>query len=113
MYDKYRTMVKESPLGLKAVRSSVIEKLKEGRIQHDTTRSGDINEKNLLVTGQVSVDDVIELINATKGNGYSTSKHHLDKSIDVHVFEVKKHAANWYIKCYLIDPDVWFISVHH
>lgn len=90
----------------------VIKKLQEGRVQHETTRSGDIDEKNLLLTGKITVEEVIELINGTRGPGYSTSKHHLNKSIDVHVFKAKKGGGEWYIKCYLIEPDIWFISVH-
>lgn len=99
-------------MGLKDIKIVVIKKLKEGTIQHETTRSGDIDEKNLLLTGKVTVDEVIELINATKGPGYSTSKHHLSDDIDVHIFKPKKDGTKWYIKCYLIEPDVWFISVH-
>lgn len=106
-------MERECPLGLKEVRTAVVEKLKAGRIQHDTTRSGDIDEKNLLLTGKVTVEEVIEAINATKGPNYSTSKHHTDGSIDVHIFKSKKKTVNWYIKCYMIEPDIWFISVHH
>lgn len=102
----------EVPLGLKEVRTSVIEKLKEGRIQHETDRSGDINEKNLLLIGKVTVEEVIELINATRGTQFSTSKHHADENIEVHVFKPVKSSVEWYIKCYLIEPDIWFISVH-
>ena len=101
-----------APLGLNDIRVEVIKKLQEGRIQHETTRSGDIDEKNLLLTGRVTDKEVIELIQATKGTGYSTSKHHVDNSLDVHVFKTKKNGDQWYIKCYLIEPDIWFISVH-
>lgn len=100
-------------MGLKKTRSAVVEKLKDGRIQHETTRSGNIDEKNLLLTGMVSVEEVINLINSTKGPDYSTSKHHLDDDVDVHVFRPKKKGVSWYIKCYMIEPDIWFISVHH
>lgn len=99
-------------MGLKDIRVEVIRKLQEGRVLHETTRSGDIDEKNLLLTGKITVEEVIELIHATKGPGYSTSKHHLDRSIDVHIFKAKKGEIEWYIKCYLIEPDLWFISVH-
>lgn len=99
-------------MGLKTIKVEVVKKLQDGRIQHETSRSGDINEKNLLLTGAITVEEVIELVNSTKGDDYSTSKHHLDKSIDVHVFKAKKSGVSWYIKCYLIEPDVWFISVH-
>lgn len=100
-------------MGLTEVRARIVKKLRDGRILHDTTRSGTIDEKNLLLVGKVTVEEVIEVINSAKGSDYSTSKHHLDPSIDVHVFKLKKKGVNWYIKCYMLEPDVWFISVHH
>jgi len=107
-YEKYRTILKEIVLGLKDVRKKAIDCLKGGRVQHDTDRSGNIDEKNLLVTGQITVDEVIELINATKGTQFETSNHHSIIGLEVHVFSPK----GWYIKCYFIEPDVFFISVH-
>lgn len=101
-------MLEEIVLGLKDVRTRAIDCLKSGRIQHDTDRSGNIDEKNLLVTGQITVPEVIELINATKGNQFETSNHHTVVDLEVHVFKPK----GWYIKCYFIEPDVFFISVH-
>ena len=100
-------------MGLKEVRTAVIERLKAGRILHETTRGGELDEKNLLLVGKVTVEEVIEVINSVKGANYSKSKHHLDRSIDVHIFKIKKRNVNWYIKCYMIEPEVWFISVHH
>jgi hypothetical protein len=100
-------------LGLKEVRAKVVDRLRAGRILHDTTRGGEIDEKNLLLIGKVTIEEVIEVINSAKGVNYSTSKHHLDRSVDVHIFKLKKKNVNWYIKCYMIEPDVWFISVHH
>ena len=105
-YMSYNGM--EVTLGLKDIREKVIDCLESGRIQHDTDRSGNIDEKNLLVTGQVSVEEVIVLIKKTKGGQFETSKHHLDKTIDVYVFK----PSGWYIKCYFIEPDIFFISVH-
>lgn len=95
-------------MGLKDVRKKAIKCLKSGCIQHETDRSGNIDEKNLLVTGQVSVEEVIKLINATKGSGFKSVKHHSLKDIDVYIFKPN----NWYIKCYFIEPDIFFISVH-
>lgn len=100
-------------MGLKDIRATIIERLLEGNIQHELTRGGEIDEKNLLVTGQISILEVIELLNSTKGHSYSKSKHHMVSKIDVHIFKPKKDNLSWYIKCYLIEPDVWFISVHH
>tara|TARA_Y100000768_G_C23989013_1_gene690861 strand:+ start:425 stop:715 length:291 start_codon:yes stop_codon:yes gene_type:complete len=95
-------------LGLKDIRSEVIKRLKDGHIQHDTDRAGDIDIKNLLLTGEVTVSDVIELINKTKGGQYESSPHHIVESVDVHIFKPN----GWYVKFYFIDPDVIFISVH-
>lgn len=71
-------------------------------------RSGRIDEKNLLVTGQISVDDVIELIKQIKGGDFETSSHHFIAGLDFHIFKPN----GWYIKCYFIEPDIFFISVH-
>lgn len=99
-------------MGLKDIRSEVIKKLLEGRIQHETDRNGAVDEKNLLLVGVVSISEVIELLNATKGYQFSCSKHHLIKGIDVYIFRPYVKGKGWYIKCYLIEPDIWFISVH-
>lgn len=102
-------MVKGGALvGLKDVRSEVIKRLRNGLIQHDIDRAGDINIKNLLITGEITVAEVIELINKTKDGQYASSPHHIVTRVDVHVFRPER----WYIKLYFIDPDVIFISVH-
>ena len=95
-------------MGLKDIRAKAIDCLLSGQIQHDTDRLGSIDEKNLLVTGQISVDDVIDLIKQTKGGEFETSKHHYIVGLDVHIFKPK----GWYIKCYFLEPDIFFISVH-
>lgn len=95
-------------MGLKDIRKRAIECLENGRIQHDTDRAGNIDEKNLLLTGQIKVDEVIELINKTKGTEFETVEHHTVKDLEVHIFK----PSGWYIKCYFIEPDVFFISVH-
>ncbi len=100
-------------LGLKLIRQLLIPKLLTGLVQHEIGRSGNIDEKNLLLTGAVSVFDVVELLYATKGSEYQMSKHHVLPSIAVHIFKPKQNGIQWYIKCYVLEPDVWFISVHH
>lgn len=98
-------------MGFRDVRIAVIDKLNLGQVQHEP-RNGCIDEKNHLAVGKITTAEVVELMNATKGTQYTTSKHHLDGSIDVHIFKPKKAGVEWYIKCYLIEPDLWFISVH-
>ena len=95
-------------MGLKDIRRKAIEKMENGYIQHATGRAGDINVKNLLLTGEITVVRVIELLNKTKGGQYEHSLHHIIKDVEVHVFK----PTGWYIKLCFIEPDVIFISVH-
>ena len=100
-------------MGFKENKAKIIKKLNEGKIQHETDRSGCIDEKNLLVVGMVSLEEVVVLLNSTKGFQYTVLRHHVLPEIDVHIFKPVKNRVKWYIKCYLLEPDVIFISVHH
>ena len=101
-------------MGFRDARSRAIEALNSGDIQHEAR--GDIDDKNLLLTGDVSADEVVALLLRCRGNQHSSSPHHGDASVEVHVFKpvVGSGAAQtrWYIKLYFLDPDAWFISVH-
>ena len=103
-------------MGFKKVRQEAIRALEEGRVQHEAR--DEVDEKNLLLTGEVSVDQVVRLLRACQGTQYSCAPHHVVREIDVHVFkphtrlEPKGDRKRWYIKLYFLEPDVWFISVH-
>lgn len=98
-------------MGFKSVKKEVINCLKNGLVLHEAR--DDIDIKNLLETGVVSNDEVAGMIAASRGNEYSTSPHHLDKSIDVHIIKVLNKGQSWYIKWYISEPDSIFISVHN
>lgn len=100
-------------MGFKRIRATIVKKLKEGRIQHELDRSGSIDEKNHLAVGKISVEEVVDLLNSTKGFQYKALAHHILPEIEIHIFKPVKNKVAWYIKCYLIEPDVIFISVHH
>ena len=93
------------------VKKKVMECLNDGLILHETRN--DINIKNLLSTGGVSIDEVLQVLGRSKGNGYSSSPHHFDNTIDVHVVKTSHSGQRWYIKWYFVEPDSVFISVHH
>ena len=95
----------------KDAKSQVLACLASGNIQHEQRQV--INVKNLLVTGQVSEDDVSDIIGRAKGNEYELSKHHVSSAIDVHILKTRYQGQRWYIKWYFIEPDSVFISVHH
>ncbi len=90
----------------KETKSKVINCLRTGLFQHEARNL--INEKNLLKTGEVSVDTVIKLISKTKGFQYIKEEHHMIKGVDIHIFKIE----GWYIKFYFVDPNTMFISVH-
>lgn len=93
-------------MGFKDIKQTVITALRSGTFQHEAR--SDINVKNLLATGQVSASSIEQLLKNCTSSHLSTSPHHLDSNIDVHV--VAKDG--WYIKFYFLDPDTMFISVH-
>jgi hypothetical protein len=93
-------------MGFKAAKAALINALKTGNYQHEVRES--IETKNLLAMGEVTPQQVLEIIARCNGSHHSSSKHHQAKGIDVHLI---KHSG-WYVKFYVIAPDVWFISVH-
>ena len=98
-------------MGFRDAKRQLIECLLDGRIDHELERS-EIDVKNLLVTGDVSADEVADVIRRCRGNEHEYSPHHLDESIDVHIVKTTYGGRNWYIKWYYLDPNVMFISVH-
>lgn len=93
--------------GFRAVKRKVIGALLDGTYQHEARRAT-IDTKNLLFTGQVSPEDVCGLIKRSLGQDHSSSPHHQDGSVLVHVIK----REGWYVKFYFVDPATIFISVH-
>jgi len=98
-------------MGFKDSKQKVIECLNNGLVSHELRN--DINIKNLLAIGQVSLEQVTAILKQSRGNSYSTSPHHYDTSIDVHIVKTHYSGNDWYIKWYFIEPNCIFISVHH
>jgi hypothetical protein len=97
-------------VGFKEIRALVIGCLKSGSFEHEIR--ADIEDKNMLFTGQVSPGDVIDMILACRGNDHQASPHDFRPSIMVHVLKPKGKYLGWYIKFYCIEPGTFFISVH-
>ena len=103
-------------MGFRDARHEAIKALEEGRVQHEARN--EIDEKNLLLTGDVTPQQAVLLLKACRGTEHSCSSHHHVKGIDVHVFRPvaslipRAVKVRWYIKLYFVEPDVWFISVH-
>jgi len=97
-------------VAFREVKSKVIECLNNGYVLHE--ERDDIDVKNLLSTGVISISEVTTIIGRARGNAYSCSPHHYDTEIDVHVIKTNHSGQHWYIKWYFTDPDCVFISVH-
>ncbi|MBD2858873.1 hypothetical protein IB286_07590 [Spongiibacter sp. KMU-158] len=98
-------------MGYKDVKAQVLACLKDGAVSHQ--ERADIDVKNLLATGQVSLDDVATIIGRSRGSQYSSSPHHVVDDVEVHIIKTKYGDEDWYIKWYFIEPNSVFISVHH
>jgi len=98
-------------MGFKDIKHQVLECLKSGNVLHE--QRNDINIKNLLATGQISIEKVTEIISRTRGNEYECSKHHVVKNLEVHIIKTNHQGKPWYIKWYYVEPNSVFISIHH
>ncbi len=83
-------------MGFKAVKKQVIDCLNKGLISHEMRN--DIDIKNLLAIGEVTLEQVVDVLRRARGDNYSTSPHHLDRSIDVHIIKSLYAGERWYIK---------------
>jgi len=97
-------------MAFREVKSKVIECLNNGHVLHEVRN--DIDVKNLLSTGAISISQITTIIGRAKGNTYSSSSHHCDAEIDVHLIKTNYSGQDWYIKWYFTEPDCVFISVH-
>jgi hypothetical protein len=93
-------------LGFKEAKSAVLKALAEGAYTHEAR--GDIDIKNDLAMGNVTAEQVANVIRRSKGFDHQMSPHHRDSSIVVHTIT----KDDWYMKFYFIEPDAVFISVH-
>ena len=101
-------------MGFKETVGKVIRALRAGDFQFE--KRAVVRGKNLLDTGEISVDEVIGLLNRCKGPQYQTTPHHWDQNTICHIFKPQDHEGNqWYIKVYFPDDDsstAVFISIH-
>ncbi len=97
-------------MGFSEARRKLIECLNTGHVLHE--ERNDIDVKNLLAIGVVSLEEAIYIVGRSRGYDYSVSPHHYDAEIDVHVIATKFSVQTWYLKWYFLGPDSVFISFH-
>lgn len=97
-------------MGFNEVKRKIIACLKSGQVLHEARNNIDI--KNLLATGDITAEQVALIISRAGGNHYSSSPHHYDNSVEVHIIKTRYLNFSWYVKWYFLDDDSVFISVH-
>jgi hypothetical protein len=100
-------------MGFNEVRRETVQALRDGRFQHEERAQA--AGKNLLASGEVSVEDVVALLLRCRGNQHRTDLHHFDRTQVVHIFRPVDGQDRWYIKSYLVEQEgitAVFISVH-
>lgn len=98
-------------MGFKEQKKLVIQSLSDGNYVHESRTN--IDTKNLLLTGEVTEEELIKVLKKSKGTDFECSPHHTAKGIEVNIIKVTQSGIRWYIKWYIIEPDLVFISVHH
>jgi len=97
-------------LGFNEAKSKVLECLKSGDFEHEERNNIDV--KNHLATGDISLGDAIRIIKRARGNNHTTAPHHFLEGVTVHIITIKYLGQKWYIKWYFLEPDSVFISFH-
>ncbi len=98
-------------MGFNGVKRQVLECLSNGNVLHQERQEIDV--KNRLAVGQITLDEVASVIGRAKGSDHSVSPHHQVKDIAVHIVKTWHGGQRWYIKWYFVEPNSVFISVHH
>lgn len=88
----------------------MIAALREGRYRHEGRTA--LVEKNLLAVGDVTVEEVILLLQRCRGDQHTTGRHHFDREAVVHEFRPVLSGRRWYVKAYFRGEIAWIISVH-
>ena len=96
----------KKPDGFKAAKQKVLKALADGTYLHETR--GNIDVKNLLLTGEITPDDLATIILRCAGVHHEATPHHQVRGLYVHVLK----RDGWYIKFYFVDANTIFISVH-
>lgn len=93
-------------IGYKEAKRRVLAALAAGSYRHET-RDG-IDEKNKLLMGDISAEEVSVVIRKSTGTQHTMSPHHASPKVTVHTII----CLDWYIKFYFVTPNTVFISVH-
>ena len=97
-------------MGFKDDKLRILRALELGMVLHEDRL--DQRAKNFVDSGQVSLDLAHQIVGSTLGTQAKSSSHHQHREITVWILTPKYQGVQWYVKCYLIDDDLWLLSFH-
>ncbi len=71
-------------MGFKKAKFLLIQALESGNFDHEVRN--DIDDKNLLSSGDVSADEVLDVVKRCNGSHHTMSPHHFIEDVEVHIF---------------------------
>ena len=97
-------------MGFNEDKSRMVAALLAGQVIHEE-RSYQEN-KNLLATGQITEEQAASILGSVPGRQAEGSVHHYDPSQRIWVMRVNVEGVQWYLKAYLKEESVVFLSFH-
>ena len=97
-------------MGFKDDKQAILEMLRQGLHLHETRAFQ--AEKNWLSTGDITQEKAWEIVSKVSGRLAESSPHHAVSSIKTWIFKPEWEGQRWYIKCYLDEGTLTFISFH-
>ena len=91
-------------IGFNDAKKRVTEAIQSKRFRHEHRVDA---QKNLLATGELSLEEAVAILSKTRGSEASSSRHHFDPILKIWVFQ----PVGWYIKFYFLE-ECLFISFH-
>ncbi len=97
-------------MGFNDDKRRMLDALTKGMVVHEERSYQE--EKNLLATGDMSEADALIILRSTPGRCASESCHHYDSSQRVWIMKPEVDGVTWYVKAYLLEENVVFLSFH-
>jgi hypothetical protein len=97
-------------VGFNDDKQAILEMLIQGFYLHETRAFQ--ADKNWLSTGDITQESAWAIVSKVTGRTAESSPHHADPEIKVWVFKPECEGQRWYIKCYLDEGALTFISFH-
>lgn len=92
------------------LKEKAIDCLLHGAVAHFERKKADT--KNDLLSDKVNTEFVIKLFEVAKLEQYEKRVHYNDPRLIIHVLKPVFEGTIWYLKFFIVDPDIIFISVH-